>query len=237
MATTLTKVRKTSLASRNACRFGGSVWLIGKIFRLDGTVDSNRDAKPPYNDRGHAAEYKRDRPEEQSDRANLAVLAFVRHHLLAAQSRWPRRLLHCTHIGPLPRSQVHCHRPAMTIQPRPQLGVEPAFGATDRLILLAHGGVAGVLMNLDAAGIQEAQGAGGTTCKHHQHLSPQPTLAPTAPACVTRTPRAEETGQIPPRMAGAQHIQHGLDHQAMIFGRASTPPSQRERYRKSRSLS
>jgi len=80
----------------------------------------------------------------------IAVITFVRHGRVAPELG--PALPGCFHVGPLARSQRQPNRPARAIAPRADLAVESAFGAAHRLMLLASGGVARVLMQASRKG-------------------------------------------------------------------------------------
>ena len=148
----------------------------------------------------------------------VAVIALVRHHAFA----FGKHLVFRRHdVGSLAGRERELHRAPPRIDTRGELGVEPAPGATDGLILLAALRVGSVLMHLDVRGIQTFERAVRPLGQHVEDLRPEQRVAPTAPARVNRAPRTEVRRQIAPRTTRAQHMNHPFEHEPMIFGWSS----------------
>jgi hypothetical protein len=73
-----------------------------------------------------------------------------------ATQGWKCGRLYDTDVGLWPGSQTQTDRSPQAVHPSAELGVESALGAADGLILLAASGVARVLMDFDAAGVDES---------------------------------------------------------------------------------
>jgi hypothetical protein len=164
---------------------------------------------------------------DQAFSKTIAVVAFVGDGMAV---RWQHQILGRDYVGTLTGCQNHLRGTPATINQRGQLGVKPAFGASNGLILLAASGFGRILVNLD---VEMTQSAGGAFGKQIQNGRPRSCITPTSPPGIHRTPFGKVSGQVAPRATGAQQMNHRLKHLPMILGRsAATTTRRRHRYRK-----
>ena len=147
----------------------------------------------------------------------VAIIPFIRHDSLA---RGQLDGLDRLNISALAWSHGHLQRPSLAIDQDRDFRVQTTLGAAYGLRFLVPAR-AGILMNLDMGGVQVAQLPTLPRCQQVDDRLPDPPQAPTPPAGVNRTPRAVMAWHIAPRTTDTQDIDHGLDHQPIIFRRPS----------------
>jgi hypothetical protein len=152
----------------------------------------------------------------------IAVVAFVGHCM---SLRGQDQIFGRDNVRTLTWSQDHLGGTPATIDQSSQLGVTPALGASNSLILLAASGVGRILVNFDVRGVEMAQSPGCTFGQQIQNGGPQSGLTPTSPPGIDRTPFRKVLRQVTPRTTRSQHVNHRFKHQPMIFGRATAPAS------------
>lgn len=151
----------------------------------------------------------------------IGVEALVGHTAVPAQGGQQRA--HRMQVMPGAGCQAHAHRPAVLIDDRRQLGVQPALGPADGLRCLPASRIGSVLVQLDVRAVHMAQGALGTLGQAFEQSAPQAARTPASPAGVNRTPRAIAAGCVTPRAARAQHIPDRRYDNAVVLGRSPAP--------------